>query len=74
MVCPAVIEPSMMPPTSGIICRPATVGLEPCTICRYCGSSRIPPNMPAPSTIEDSALIVKVRFVNIRIGSSASSP
>ena len=63
----------MMPNTSGSICRPATVGLEPWTTCRYCGSSRMPPNMPTPSTMLETAPTANVRLRNIRSGSSASS-
>src|SRR3954466_11840339 len=37
MATPELIAPAMMPATSGIIWRPATVALDPCTICRYCG-------------------------------------
>ena len=62
---PEPIAPVMMPATSGIICRPATVGLEPCTICRYCGSSRMPPNMPAPRTMLPTLLTAKLRFLNM---------
>ena len=37
---PEPMAPVMMPATSGIICRPATVALEPWTICRYCGQQQ----------------------------------
>ena len=70
---PEPMAPVMMPATSGIICRPATVGLEPWTICRYCGSSRMPPNMPAPRTMLPTLPTAKLRFRNSRRGSSASS-
>ena len=71
---PEPMAPVMMPATSGIICSPATVGLEPWTICRYSGSSRIPPNIPAPRTTLLALPIAKLRFRKRRSGSRASSP
>lgn len=74
IVMPEPMAPAMIPGTSGIICRPATVGLEPCTICRYWGSSRMPPNMPAPRTTLLALPTAKLRCRNRRSGSRASSP
>jgi hypothetical protein len=73
IVMPELMAPTMMPRTSGIICRPATVALEPWTICRYWGSSSRPPNMPAPTTTLPRVATVKLRLRNSRSGSSASS-
>ena len=73
IVVPEMMPPLMMPSTNGVICSPATVALEPCTICRYWGSRSSPPNMPAPMTIEPTPLTVKVRLRNSRSGSRASS-
>jgi len=74
IVMPEPMAPVMMPATSGIICRPATVGVEPWTICRYSGRSRIPPNMPAPRTTLLALPIAKLRFRKRRSGRRASSP
>ena len=37
----------MSPPTSGIICSP-DCWVDPFTICRYCGTIAMPPNIPMP--------------------------
>ncbi len=73
IVMPELIAPIMIPATRGIICRPATVALEPWTIWRYWGRSSRPPNMAAPITTLPRLATVKLRLPNSRSGSSASS-
>ncbi len=68
-----MIEPVIIPTTIGSICRPASVGLDPRTTCRYCGSSEIPPNIAEPTTTEITTPSAKVLLANIRSGISALS-
>ena len=63
----------MMPTTNGIICRPATVGEEPLTICRYSGTVIRPPNIAMPRMVLEIEPTATVRLRNSRSGSSASS-
>ena len=46
---PTPMPALIMPTTIGSIIRPAWVGEAPCTICMYCGSTVIAPNMAAPT-------------------------
>ncbi len=64
----------MSPPTSGIICSPACVGVDPFTICRYCGTIAMPPNMPMPVMTAMIVVSEKTPLRNSRSGSRASSP
>ena len=73
MIWPKTIEPDMMPTTNGIICRPATIGEAPFTICRYSGTVSRPPNMAMPTIVLEIEPTATVRFRNSRSGSSASS-
>ena len=52
---PAMIDATMIPPTSGSMRKPASVGVAPRTICRNCGSSAMPPNIPTPITMPGDA-------------------
>ena len=45
VIWPVMMPALIMPTTIGSIIRPAWVGEAPCTICMYCGSTVIPPNM-----------------------------
>ncbi|CAM3963687.1 hypothetical protein TSOC111612_23360 [Tsukamurella ocularis] len=64
----------MRPATIGSMRKPAFVGLAPRTTWKYWGSSEIPPNMAAPTTIEMRTPCAKMTFVKIRSGMIASSP
>ena len=71
---PDTIDETMMPPTSGSIRKPDSIGVAPCTICRNCGSSAIPPNIAMPISRLTIAPSEKMPVRNSRSGSSASSP
>src|SRR4029453_2780423 len=58
----------MMPPTKGIICRPAAVADEPLTICRYSGTVIRPPNIAMPRIVLEVEPTATVRFLNRRHG------
>src|SRR5664280_1741645 len=63
-----------MPRTNGSSWTPDMVGLEPWTICRYCGIVIMPPNMPAPMTKPPDSEMTMMRFLKIFSGMSAWSP
>ena len=63
-----------MPTTIGSIISPALVGEAPCTICMYCGSTVIAPNIAAPTITLAPMTTATVRIRKIRSGIRASSP
>ena len=71
---PERIDATMIPPTSGSIMKPASMGVAPCTICRNCGSSAMPPNIAIPMSRLSTADSEKMPVRNSRSGSSAASP
>ncbi len=58
----------MMPSTSGSIWNPASVGDDPFTTCRYCGSRVMPPNIAAPVTTDSSSPMLNVELRKKRMG------
>ena len=64
----------MRPPTIGSISSPDLVGDAPLTICRYSGSTDMPPNIVMPMMATWAEATEKVGLRNSRSGSMASSP
>ncbi len=74
VIWPTPMPALIMPTTIGSIISPALVGEAPCTICMYCGSTVIAPNMAAPTITLAPITTATVRILKIRSGISASSP
>lgn len=74
VICPVTMPALIMPSTIGSIIRPALVGEAPWTICMYCGSTVIAPNIAAPTMTLAPITTAAARSLKIRSGIRASSP
>ena len=72
MIWPEPIEVSSSPSISGSVCRPASVGDEPSTSCRYSERYVIEPNRAKPTIRPIPLATEKVRLRN-RLGGSTAS-
>lgn len=61
---PDVITVSSKPAISGKVSSPDSVGVFPCTICRYWGKKMIAPNIAAPTSSEAMPVITNVWLWN----------
>ncbi len=70
---PASTEVTAEPTIIGVISRPLTVGLAPCTVCWYSGMNVIAPNSPRPTKNVSTIVRLKFLILNTCSGSIGSA-